>query len=356
MHPLVYLSFYPKINIRRLNLMAGYFLNLNHIIEATDIELIEIGLTKDIASDFNTWKINNPPEKIYHILAQEKIYTAIIGEQNYPNLLMEIPDPPAVLFFRGTLTSDYEPAISIVGSRKISPYGKISGEKIISPLAESGICIVSGLALGLDTLAHELAVKNNCPTLAVLGGGVDKNTIYPKANYYLAEKIIYQSGAIISEYPPFFKPAPYTFPARNRIIAGLTKATLVIEAPQSSGALITANCALDYNREVLTIPHPINNLLGAGCNHLIKKGAIVITEVEDIYQVLNINLKTNKIQKTTQINAIEQEILAIIHTEPQHIDEIIEKSRKNHHETTAIISLLEIKGLIKNNGSMRYYK
>ena len=221
-------------------------------------------------------------------LNKENITTISINDPAYPALLKEINDPPFVLFIRGKLPNTNSPTLGVVGTRKLTPYGKSACQEIVGPLVNQGIVIVSGLALGIDGVAHQVAVDNNSPTIAVLGGGVDKKTVSPPSHRDLAEKIITTGGAVISEYPPGFTPTVYSFPARNRIIAGLSLGTLVIEAAEKSGALITAKCALDYNRDVFAVPHTITSPTGIGPNNLIKMGAKVVTKASDIIESLSL--------------------------------------------------------------------
>lgn len=278
------LAHFPKITYSRYQRLAAYFSDFKNVWEAEISDLTPAGLEENIANEFLNWRDNNPIEKIFEKLDKEKIDTVSINEPGYPQLLKEINDSPHTLFIRGKLPLDKTPTIGVVGTRKFTDYGKLACEEIVGPLARQGIIIVSGLALGIDGIAHKTTLNNKGTTVAVLGGGVDKKTVAPTSHSDLAEQIIADGGAVISEYPPGFTPTAYSFPARNRIIAGLSLGTLIIEAAEKSGALITTRCALDYNREVFAVPHPINSPTGAGPNNLIKMGAKLVTKHTDILE------------------------------------------------------------------------
>lgn len=246
--------------------------------------------------------------------------------------------------------------MAIVGTRKCTPYGRQVTEEFSRGLAEQGMVIVSGLALGIDGVAHEAALVAGGYTVAVLGSAVDKRSVYPAAHQDLSERIIAHGGAVMSEYPPGFLPTQYSFPARNRIIAGLSRGTLITEAPTESGALITASCALDYNREVFAIPHPLTSLAGQGGNDLLKKGAQPVTNFQDILEALQIK----HIEQIVTNNAVlpvsdtEGAILKLLSREPRHIDELIKQSGFASGTVMSTLTLLEMKGKIKNVGGMMY--
>ncbi len=357
MNPLAYFACCAKINNRRLNQLAAYFFSLDQVLKASYKELINAGMNEEVISTFIKWRTNNPPDKIAEKLSRDQIWTVVLGDENYPSLLEQITDPPQVLFVRGKLAERNFVHLSVVGTRRLTAYGRLACEKLVNPLVQNNVVIVSGLALGLDAVAHETTLKAGGITIAVLGGGIDKNTVAPHSNQNLSEKIIASGGAIISEYPPNYPPDTYTFPARNRIIAGLSKGTLVVEAPSSSGALITANCALDYNREVMAVPHQINAPMGKGCNMLIKKGAQAITEPEEILETLGILvLKQKELKSENNLSQMEQKIILTLDNEPKHIDTIIQLTKLNSSEVASAAAMLEIKNQIKNIGGARYIK
>lgn len=207
----------------------------------------------------------------------------------YPHLLTQIPKYPQTLYYRGDISLLTAPnLLAVVGSRKASTYGKEACERILSPLAEQDIILVSGLAYGIDSFAHSISVRAKKPTIAVLGCGIDDASIYPRSNLGLAHEILQTGGLIISEYKPGTPPHPSQFPARNRIIAGLCMATLVIQAAKRSGSLITARLALEGGREVLAVPGPITDVSCEGTNMLLRDGATPVLTSTDIFQIFEI--------------------------------------------------------------------
>lgn len=358
MNPLVGFSFFPKITNRRLKQLADYFSGYSQINMVEFSDLARAGWEEEIAHEYVSWRENNPLEKLAVILEQAGIYTVSIDDVEYPALLKEISDPPFSLFIRGKLPENARPSLGVVGTRKISPYGLSACASIIPPLAQSGLTIVSGLALGLDGAAHEEALRAGGTTIAVLGGGVDRDTIYPATHRSLAEKIISSGGAIVSEYPPGFKPTQFSFPARNRIIAGMTLGTLVIEAPEESGALITARFAIDYNREVMAVPFPIDNSHGIGNNRLIKQGAKLVSEAADVLDALNLAIafSPNKIAAPNSLSAEESAVYSCLSGEAKTIDRLIAESGKTVSSVSGALAMLEIKGIARNTGNAGYIK
>ena len=214
--------------------------------------------------------------------------TLSIKNKNYPKLLKEISNPPVNIYVRGDEKILNKSGIAVVGTRNLSAYGEKSTKILVKELVERGFVIVSGLALGIDTIAHQTAIENGGLTIAVLGSSIDDKSIYPKENIKLAEEIVKSGGAVISEYPSPFTAKKYTFPQRNRIVSGLSKATVVIEAPEKSGALITAKFALEQNREVFALPGEIFAENSIGTNNLIKQGAQLITSAKEVIETLGI--------------------------------------------------------------------
>jgi DNA processing protein len=290
-------------------------------------------------------------------LEKNKIKFITLSEEAYPPLLKEIPYPPLGIYVKGEIP-EYNKYyyLAVVGTRKISSYGKLAIEKLLKDLIPYHFVIISGLALGIDSLSHKIALDEGGKTIAVLGTGLDK--IFPADNKSLSQKII-QNGALISEYPLGTPPFKSHFPWRNRIISGLSPTTLVVEAPEKSGALITANFALEQNRDVFAVPGSIFNKNSLGPNNLIKLGAKLISRTEDILEEYHLEVPTtSQIEKTIHFdNQIEKEIYEILEaSEPLLVDKIIEKV--NHKTTEVLIGLasLELKGLIKHLEGDRYSK
>jgi len=277
-----------------------------------------------------------------------------LQDRDYPAILKEIHDPPKELYIKGEITNQDKVAVGVVGTRKFTPYGKQVAFDIVGKLARMGITIVSGLARGIDTFAHQAALEANGRTIAVLGSGLDKASFFPPPNYYLGEKIS-QQGAVISEYPPGTRGTFFTFPQRNRIISGLSLGVIVIEAPEESGALITAALALEQNREVFAIPGSIYEKNSIGTNRLIKLGAKLVTDVDDILEELNLShLLTTEKKKVKPDNKEEEVILSILSAQPIHIDEVIKKSGLSAGIVNSTLMILELKKAVRNLGKGNY--
>ncbi len=277
-----------------------------------------------------------------------------IEKNAIPSLLKEIPAYPEKMYLVGELPSNQHfKYLTVVGSRKYSDYSKQACKKLLSDLAGYPITIVSGLALGIDSIAHQEALETGLPTVAIPGSGLDPKNLYPRTNFNLAQKIIEAGGALLSEFSPETKATPYTFPQRNRIMAGISHATLVIEAGEKSGTLITARLALDYNREVLAVPQSIFSPSGRGSNNLLKLGATPITSSLDILEVLDIKSVEEKSADSLleKILSPEEKIIhQLLKTEGLERDLIIIKSNLPANIINITLSQMEVRGLIKEIG------
>lgn len=280
------LSDFPEIGPVRFKLLFDYFGSAKKIWEASDMEFAKINLNKSIISKFIEFRSIFSFAKILATLKRENINFLTLGDTNYPDNLKQIPDAPIVLYLRGDvrLLGEKKINIAVVGTRMMTVYGKNSCQKIVKGLVENKVSIISGLALGIDTVAHQTAIDCGGITLAVLGCGID--VVYPSSNYQLYWQIINKKGLVISEYPPGFKPTKSTFPLRNRIISGLSQGVVVIEGKKTSGALITAKYAAEQGREVFAVPGPINSPNSEGTAYLIKNGAAIIASADDIWEEL----------------------------------------------------------------------
>ncbi len=282
-------------------------------------------------------------------------------DPEYPNLLREIPDFPPLLYVRGNFTGWNEKSfLTIIGSRNHTSYGRQVTEKFATEAVEAGFVVVSGLAFGIDSDAHAAALRHHGETLAVLGSGIDDAHITPQSHLALAHSVI-QHGALLSEYPPGSTASKGTFPARNRIMAGLSAGTLVVEAMEKSGTAITARLALDYDREVFAVPGSIFSPLSAGCHRLIRQGAIPVTGMADILEAYpHLGRATEKTTDapTTPENLSENETIIwhLLSHEASHIDTILKHSTLETTETMAQLTFLELKGLVKNIGGQQYVK
>ncbi|MGI8644545.1 MAG: DNA-processing protein DprA [Thermomicrobiales bacterium] len=273
--------------------------------------------------------------------------------RDYPRLLAEIPAPPPVLYVKGSLSYEDAVAVSIVGTRKLTSYGLEVTRRLATELADAGVVVVSGLARGIDGIAHEAALKAGGRTIAVLGSGV--NVIYPPEHRGLAEQIT-GAGALLSDYPPDRGPDAPNFPARNRIIAGLTLGTIVVEAPTRSGALITTDFALDYGREVFAVPGSVLSHVSSGCHRLLRHGARLVTCAADVLDDLNLVAPGDAapVQQSLPLEEDERRLLALLTGEPQHIDEVAEAAGRPIAQVAALLLTMELKGLIHNAGAQHY--
>lgn len=267
--------------------------------------------------------------------------------EEFPSALLEIPQVPEKLFVVGELP---DPAqfyyLSVVGSRKYTSYGREACERIIAGLAGYPIVIVSGLAMGIDGIAHRAALDAGLRTVAVPGSGLDPTVIYPRTHLNLAREIVENGGALLSEYEPDFRAAPWTFPKRNRIMAGLCQGTLVIEAEEKSGTLITARMTLDYSRNVFTVPGPIFSAASKGTNNLLRQGATPITCAKDLLEEIGFIEQTFGTLDLTIFTPEEQAVLILL-DKPREREEILASIDMPPAQTLSILTILEIKGVIQ---------
>lgn len=339
----------------RFNKISKFFPDLATAWTADYSTLKRSGLEEKIVEEIITQRKKIDPDAEYEKIIQAGINIISQHDTIYPRALREIYPAPAFLYYRGQLKILNKICLAIVGARKYSEYGQRVTEKIIADIAPHNLTIVSGLALGIDGLAHEATLKHNGLAAAVLGSGLNWPNIYPVTNQQLAEKIISSGGLLLSEYPPDTPGFKSNFPQRNRIIAGLSQATLIIEAKASSGSLITAKYALDYNRDVWAIPGNIDRLNSEGTNNLIKLGAKLITSGQDIIEELKLpELPQCPPSQKLVLTELEKNVLTLIDREAVHIDKIAQLSKLKINALSELITILEIKGLIKDLGGKNY--
>lgn len=291
--------------------------------------------------------------RLFDNIESQNIKIITILDKDYPKHLLYIDDKPNVIYMKGNLLEEDNLAISIVGSRKSTNYGKWAAEKFSKELVEMGITIISGLANGIDTIAHKTALENNGRTIAVLGTGIDK--IYPARNKDLY-KDIEEYGALITEFPIGTKPFAYNFPQRNRIISGLSMGIIVIEAQEKSGSLITATHASNQGKDVFALPGNINSVFSRGTNKLIRDGAIPLLELEDIIEEIsefkelrNKSIIKNKVD-LDNFSDLEVKIIECLKMQATHCDEISYKTGIDISELNSMLTILELKGIIKELG------
>jgi DNA processing protein len=292
-------------------------------------------------------------EKVWENIQKLGITVLTWEDPAYPSRLKDVSPSAPVLYLRGTLEPDDTWAVAIVGTRRVSAYGRQVTARIATRLAQAGVTIVSGLARGVDGIAHKTALEQGGRTLAVLGSGVDR--IYPPEHRNLATQIMEQ-GAVISNYPPGTAPEASNFPPRNRIISGLSMATIIVEAGARSGALITAAFAVEQGRDVFAVPGSILAPQSQGTNRLIQEGARVLLDPQDILEVLDLTRVTE--QSTARMvlptNATEAQLFEVLSHEPLHVDEIRNQTRLSIEDVTANLALMELKGMVRQVGGMRY--
>lgn len=314
-------------------------------------ELITLKLSNRTVKEILFCQTNYNPDKIYDEYEKREIKFLKITDDNYPKMLREIYDPPALLYYKGEIQAD-SVNLAIVGSRKVTNYGVQATYDIAKYLANNQVCVVSGMAIGVDTIAHQATVDSHGKTIAVLGCGLDQ--IYPSRNVQLAKKIIEEGGAIITEKPIGVPPLRYNFPQRNRIISGLSLGVIITEATEKSGSLITATSALEQNREIFALPGSIYNLNSKGPNNLIRMGAKIITKPQDILEEIGVEITGKEKVAPKGANDEESSILTCLESEPKHIDTIIKETGLPQTKVSTTLTLMEISEKVKHAGGMVY--
>jgi DNA processing protein len=338
--------------------LIDHFPSMEEAYKSGQKELVKAGIKESTASEFIDFRQRLDEEKVLRVLEKEKIKTVKITDEGYPKLLSRIYDPPPLLYWKGEDVAqlDQEPTLAVVGSRKYSAYGKQAADSLISAVAKEGITVISGMALGIDSLAHYNTIEAEGKTVAVLGAGLDGPNIYPPQNRGLMERIMEKGGTVISEFPPGTRPTKYTFPQRNRIVSGLSSGTLIIEAAQKSGALITAEFASDEGKEVMAVPGNIYSPVSRGTNNLIKNGAHMITDANDILEILDIRPQSDpkNNDRLDSLSGTEKEVAELLSFEPTPLNDIIKKSRLDTQTINSTLTILEMRGIIKDIGNKKY--
>ena len=314
------------------------FDNFKSVLKASEKQLLDHGVPPDLSKQI----LKRPKDvtKQLKLMKQFDINVIKLCDSEYPALLKHIDDPPLWLFYRGSLESLKQKCLTVVGTRKPSTYALAAMEHLFVSDLMSNVTTLSGLAYGVDKKAHELSLKSGGTTVAVLAGGLD--CIYPSAHIHLAEKIIETGGALISEYPPLSTPEPYRFPIRNRIIAGLSPLTVIVEAKIKSGTMTTAKSAVDYNRDIMSLPGDINRPAAEGPNMLIKKGAMLLDSPDDLLQYYNI--KSSKVAQ--QVDKQGSELLNLLTDDPKTVDQLVSVTGEGIDIVLSKLTELELVGLV----------
>ena len=346
----------PNVGPVTLRTLKNHFGDYQNAWRASETELKNLNLREDILRSIMWKKPSIQPDQEMTRLVRENIWTLTENDPLFPTALREVPNSPIIIYGRGQVKNlQGQTLLAVVGTRKPTQYGLEAVSTITRELTEAGITIVSGLAMGIDARAHETTVENKGKTIAVLGSGVNQDSIFPPENRGLARRILENDGTIISEYAPSTPAVKEHFPARNRIISGLSKGVLVIEAREKSGALITASLALEQNREVFALPGSIFSLASVGPNKLIQQGAKTVISSRDILEELGIDY--NKVREGANELLTEKENLLLgLLDEPLNIDVVKERTGLETSTIVASISLLELKGKIRNLGGDTYQK
>lgn len=337
------------IGWKTIRLLTDAYPNLEELLDATDAELQELGLHRSKAYLIRSQLTEKAVMGTARKYEGSGIVPITVFDERYPDLLLQTSQPPWVLYTRGKLETLERPAIAVVGTRTPTVYGKRVAETLGRDLSESGVCVVSGLARGIDGAAHQGALLGDGSTIAVLGCGID--VIYPREHAGLYHAIA-DKGLIVSEYPPGTKGAPGMFPLRNRIIAGMSLGTLVVEAAQKSGSNITADMALDESRDIFAVPGPITSPKSAGAHAWIQKGAKLVTGVGDILSeykhLAGIRFESDHgSRKTGQLTEEELAVVKLLEEGPISIDELVERSQTNFGLLHAILLSLQMKKRIE---------
>jgi DNA processing protein len=339
----------------KLRALRQFFGDLEIAWSASERDLQAAGLDQKTLANFIQMRRTANLDKLVDDLDALGAVALTLDDPDYPVLLRELPDSPPVLYVKGSVIDADQWAVAFVGTRRASVYGKDVTYQLVTPLVNAGITIISGLALGIDAAAHKAALEAGGRTVAVLGCGID--IIYPSEHRQLAAHII-ESGAVVTEFPPKTPPERTNFPVRNRVISGLSLGVVVVEAPESSGALLTADTAIDQGRDVFAVPGNINAKNCVGTNRLIQNGAKLVMSADDIMDELN--LTRSAVETRTQIrevapaNPIEEALLRCLVEDALHIDDICQMSGLPIIQVSSALALMELKGYVRRLEGMRY--
>ncbi|MDP6782881.1 MAG: DNA-processing protein DprA [Dehalococcoidia bacterium] len=343
----------PGLGRMRLSLLENRFGDMGRAWTASGPELLAAGLETRVVSDIVSHRPHISPDEEVERLHRLGIQAVLYSDPSYPHRLLETYDYPPVLYVRGGLTRQDENCIAVVGTQRPTIYGRQVTEEIVSDLVANRVTIVSGLARGIDGVAHRTTLSRGGRTIAIFGCGVDQ--MYPAEHASLAKDIM-SHGALVSDYPPGTPPHPELFPRRNRILSGLSLGVLVIEAGESSGALITARWALEQNREVFAVPGSVLSPNSRGTNRLIQEGAKLVSSHTDILKELNLIVSAPQMEfkGMAPLNETETSLMRHLSAEPCHIDQVCRLAGLPTAVVSSTLAILELKGLARLVGPMNY--
>lgn len=343
----------PNVGPARIRTMLDRFGTISNLWHASDGD-IRRDVNGGLRDHLLVARREIDVQELYHRTTQDGVRIACWADEEYPRLLSEISAPPPILYYRGALIEPDTTAVAIVGTRRVTAYGREMAYRIAFDLAKAGVTIVSGLALGVDGIAHRAALEAGGRTIAVLGSGID--VLYPWQHRDLAKRIADQ-GAVVSDYPPGTKPDRFNFPPRNRIISGLSLGVVVVEAPEKSGALITVDFAAEQGRDAFAVPGPVQAPASAGCLKIIRDGATMVRSADDVLE--DLHLRRNDVEPAAQpdnpaLSDDERRLVSVLTGEPQHIDDIAAKINRSVSDVSGMLMMLQLQGEVRDAGSQFY--
>ncbi|MCB8991224.1 MAG: DNA-protecting protein DprA [Ardenticatenaceae bacterium] len=338
----------------KLQALLDYFASLEQAWQANQAQLEKIGFDRRAIKSFFETRAALDLDAALAQVQKQGVQVITWDSLDYPAYLREIPNAPPVLYMHGALDEGDRLAVAVVGTRRLTSYGRKITHDLVVGLVNNGVTIVSGLARGIDAIAHKTALEMNGRTIGVLGSGLD--CIYPSEHRQLAQQIAQGYGAVISEYALGVQPEAKNFPPRNRVISGLSLGVIVIEAGERSGALITSNFALEQGREVFAVPGNINSPASKGTNHLIQQGAKLVTSVDDVLDELNLKLVVEQtaVQLALPETAEEAAMIAHLSGQPVHVDELCRATGLPTALVSSTLTMMELKGMVQQVGGMNY--
>jgi len=349
-------NYVSGIGPAKIQALLGYFGSLEKAWNATDSQLRDIGFDARAIQSLNETRQNFDLDQYAQRVESSGVSVVTWGSPEYPELLREIPAAPPLVFLRGQLEPIDRWAVAVVGTRRLTAYGRQVTHDLVAGLVGNGITIISGLARGIDAVAHRTAIEGGGRTIAVMASGIDK--IYPPEHRDLAREIVAGHGALVTDYPFGAEPESNHFPARNRLISGLSLGVIVIEAGERSGALITARFALEQNREVFAVPGNIHSPVSVGTNRLIQQGGKLVMRVEDVLEELNLKMVAE--QAVAQImlpeTAEEAALIAQLSSQPVHVDELGRLTSMPMSLIGSTLTMMELKGMVQQVGGMNYIR
>jgi DNA processing protein len=349
-------NYVSGIGPAKIQALLGYFGSLGGAWNATDQQLREIGLDIRAIQSFNDVRQTFDLDRYVSQVEASGAQIVTLESPEYPDLLREIPAAPPLLFYRGQFEPIDRWAVAVVGTRRLTAYGRQVTRDLVSGLVRNDITIVSGLARGIDAIAHRTALEEGGRTIAVMASGIDK--VYPPEHRDMAREIVGGHGVIVTDYPFGAEPESNHFPARNRLISGLSLGVVVVEAGEKSGALITSRFALEQNREVFAVPGNIHSPASVGTNRLIQQGGKLVSRVEDILEELNLRMAADQAVAKVVLpeTAEEAALISQLSSQPLHVDELGRLTGMPISLISSTLTLMELKGMVQQVGGMNYVR